>query len=907
MSTSKVDFFPLLAAGFQKTSTTAESIAAATLEPSGFEDPDNLTRTYSHTNRTITLTHPSGTIAWWWRGERFTVTSPWTSAAHANSPNQYYLTLSGNIATESWSTTPWTFDKVQVAFANFQTLAVDSWALNETHGLMPWQAHENDHFNIGTNKRSGLTLTDATYAINGTTDAQNTWGLDSGLVADEDLHSTIATWLEGTYTILRRDGVNGTWLWDTTATLPFHVVTNSLQYNQNTGATWQLTTVPEDSFVNYYVFAVPTTADTDSQKHRVWVIPGQATYTTSAAAQQEFPANLDLGTLASLSPEFVAVVRVTMRYNASPPGPLTTTGRCNIAAVTNITGNRAGQIGTAGFTPADHGSLSGLGDDDHLQYDLIAGRAGNVVTQNANFTVDAGVQLYVVDTSGGAITVTLVDPATAAGKMYTFLNSSTNNIVFGSFGIDGITGFTLDGAERIQIVSDGTIWRQYARRGTSAWKTGITFLKDSVIEVSETGFEGLWRCLVTHTASAAFSTDVATNWDYVGGDRCARWISSASHGFSAGNWLYDTGSAWGLADCDDAATSEVVGVVSGAVTNFFLLVTDGYYKRSSGTHTRGATQWLSATAGAQTETEPSTVGQISKPLGVATSTTEMNVNVMRGSVVGGANLYSTIGLATSGATTFHTIQGVAGTGGWLSGTIKLDGTGTDYVIPFFCHFSRQLDGTTYNVSPSFGDTIPAGLTISNSGSAIQINVPGASFTSCSVTYCVQAAANGTTLPVSVSASSVLGSTSGVAPAAGVIGEKLTQSRAFASGLAMTSGAAANVTATALTLTPGTWALSSCVVFTSSATSTSGFYAGTSVTSATLPATSTIGAGNTAGEIRIDVEGVNIGGSGNKFTITLPRTITTVSTNTTVYLVATATFAGGTGLNTNGEIQAIRIG
>jgi hypothetical protein len=47
-----------------------------------------------------------------------------------------------------------------------------------------------------------------------------------------------------------------------------------------------------------------------------------------------------------------------------------------------------------------------------------------------------------------------------------------------------------------------------------------------------------------------------------------------------------------------------------------------------------------------------------------------------------------------------------------------------------------------------------------------------------VTYCVQAAANGTTLPVSVSASSVLGSTSGVAPAAGVLGNAFVNNSAI---------------------------------------------------------------------------------------------------------------------------------
>jgi hypothetical protein len=132
------------------------------------------------------------------------------------------------------------------------------------------------------------------------------------------------------------------------------------------------------------------------------------------------------------------------------------------------------------------------------------------------------------------------------------------------------------------------------------------------------------------------------------------------------------------------------------------------------------------------------------------------------------------------------------------------------VIPFFCHFSRQLDGTTYNVAPQFGSTIPSGLSITNSGSSVQVVMPnftgGETFVSASVTYCAQAAASGTTLPVSVSASAVLGSTTGVAPAAGVIGEVISASASVVETTAL-SGGGALATATIATLSNlgvGTW-------------------------------------------------------------------------------------------------------
>jgi hypothetical protein len=121
---------------------------------------------------------------------------------------------------------------------------------------------------------------------------------------------------------------------------------------------------------------------------------------------------------------------------------------------------------------------------------------------------------------------------------------------------------------------------------------------------------------------------------------------------------------------------------------------------------------------------------------------------MRGSTVGGTNLYSTISLANNATTSFHTIQGEIGSGGLLTGSIKIDAT-TDYAIPFICMFSRSASGT-YDTSKMFGADIPAGLNITNSGSSVQIVMPDVTgFSSASVTYAVQAAANGTTLPVNI--------------------------------------------------------------------------------------------------------------------------------------------------------------
>jgi hypothetical protein len=112
-------------------------------------------------------------------------------------------------------------------------------------------------------------------------------------------------------------------------------------------------------------------------------------------------------------------------------------------------------------------------------------------------------------------------------------------------------------------------------------------------------------------------------------------IAQTSHGFSVGNIIYYTGSAYAKAKADADATSEGLGVVS-VVTdaNNFKFISSGLITTLSGL-TAGTTYFLSAaTAGAATSTEPSTAGYVSKPVYVAVSTTSAYILNHRGAIIG---------------------------------------------------------------------------------------------------------------------------------------------------------------------------------------------------------------------------------------------------------------------------------
>lgn len=124
-------------------------------------------------------------------------------------------------------------------------------------------------------------------------------------------------------------------------------------------------------------------------------------------------------------------------------------------------------------------------------------------------------------------------------------------------------------------------------------------------------------------------------------------INQSSHGFVVGDVLKHNSTIYAKARADSAANAEVVGIVSAVadVDNFTL--TFGGYISSLSSLTAGTVYFLDpATAGAYTSTEPSTEGQISKPLFVAVSATECIILNMRGAEITG-NSYSYLTSFTS--------------------------------------------------------------------------------------------------------------------------------------------------------------------------------------------------------------------------------------------------------------------
>jgi len=214
-------------------------------------------------------------------------------------------------------------------------------------------------------------------------------------------------------------------------------------------------------------------------------------------------------------------------------------------------------------------------------------------------------------------------------------------------------------------------------------------------------------------------TASGVNWVGLAGG-ATKDITQASHGFVVGDVLKFAGGVYAKAQADSAANAEVVGMVSvvGAGTDDFTLLNLGYVSGLSGL-TANTEYFLSpTTAGAITATEPSTIGQVSKPLLLATSTTAGYFNNYRGMVI----VSNTTDASFSGTAT---IGNVVATNLSVTGTVTA--TGAAFVG------ANDMPGHTIQTVRTLSSALATSTTAIPWDDSIPQKNEGALFSTCAIT------------------------------------------------------------------------------------------------------------------------------------------------------------------------------
>lgn len=226
---------------------------------------------------------------------------------------------------------------------------------DERHGLlMSDETHHYLHDVFGAQYESGLTVSN--YVLDDDSDAALTFDISDGAIYDEDLEIDITGDTDAEIPVLYRDDVNGRWTQAAASNLPY-LTTGSgrLAYNKDDeDGTYSQVEITNNKFMTYTLIA---TNDTELP---IKMVQGQYEYQTKNEALED-GMNEIIAFGDFPSPEIVILYRFIMQTNTGYGG----TKKAKIIEVTDFRGN---PITGAGASASDHGTLSGLGDDDHEQY-----------------------------------------------------------------------------------------------------------------------------------------------------------------------------------------------------------------------------------------------------------------------------------------------------------------------------------------------------------------------------------------------------------------------------------------------------------------------------------------------------------------------------------------------------------
>jgi hypothetical protein len=331
-----------------------------------------------------------------------------------------------------------------------------------------------------------------------------------------------------------------------------------------------------------------------------------------------------------------------------------------------------------------------------------------------------------------------IDPTDLAVSLGNVTNISAEVTLRGPIGATGATGAAGQG-----LASGGTTG-QYLRKSSSTnYDTGW----DTVTSSDITDFDSQVRTSrldqmaipttdinlnsfkISNLSDPSANQDAATK-KYVddhagsggGGSTSSFSVTQTAHGFVVGDVLRNAGTAntYAKAQADSAAHAEIVGIVT-VVTdaNTFSVTTQGIVTAGVPAATAGTVMFLSAsTAGALSSTEPSSLGDVSKPLAIVLeSSVRMLFSNFRGELInsssGGGGGAGTISVEEAdGAPAVTDVSTIVVTNGTLTDdgggqvTINTGGSGdasgpassTDNAI-------TRFDGTTGKLVQNSGATI----------------------------------------------------------------------------------------------------------------------------------------------------------------------------------------------------------
>jgi len=287
-----------------------------------------------------------------------------------------------------------------------------------TDGFTPAD-HLYKHIHNGALYKSGYDPVDYIVDGNGSLNSHAQIGTGAGSQDDEDIVNISSAVASTTgHRFYYMEGATGVWNYDDNAGFPFPVGATPLpQYNQWTGATWQLAECPTGDFMLLFFFGI-NNVDED---YNTACILGQATYVsksdaTTAGANAIFSLDRTNGPFQEFAPLFTFILECKTSFTNSVNARLVTT-----ADGDDFIDHRSVSPGAVSSGGASPGGTTPGGSSGDLQFNnagVLSGAGENQWNDSTKVQTITGSLGVTVDVIRTELASTPATPATGTQKIY---------------------------------------------------------------------------------------------------------------------------------------------------------------------------------------------------------------------------------------------------------------------------------------------------------------------------------------------------------------------------------------------------------------------------------------------------------------------------------------------------------
>lgn len=480
----------LITPGYVENSTP-ESLE--TNEPTGFVNKNLSAISFDNATKTFTITPLTTYFDVWCKGVKYSKREPESVTITDTSDVHYIYYFDGVLSTKT------TFfdleNEAPVAYIYWNYVdQVAYFFADERHGIvMDWATHEYLHRTRGAALASGLTLTNYTTTGTGSASTDAQVGLTNGTFFDEDLqidvtHATVPThytWEQRLQTtaylpIFYRSGSLGLWKKDTATAYPLKFGTRG-QYNLNSSGTWSTVDATSNKFIIYWIVATNNLSDAAGNSGPVLSIMGQAEYDNIGQAEAVSWGDMSLTGLPIF--EFRLLYKLIFQTNTGYANAV----KSKLVSAYDLRVSTTLASGVPASAVVDHGTLTGLTDDDHTQYSLVTGAraftgtvyAPSVYVSSASVGGNASASVFVG--SGASLTSLVATNVTSGTLDAARLPAAATTIT----SVGTLTGLTVSGTTNLQssIQKNGVAAKvvMFAGQAVASASTGISTTSDTAL------------------------------------------------------------------------------------------------------------------------------------------------------------------------------------------------------------------------------------------------------------------------------------------------------------------------------------------------------------------------------------------------------------------------------------------